>query len=126
MKIHIFFFFSSRRRHTRWTGDWSSDVCSSDLLFSGEHFVAVFEGRRWSLQPKLPQVHDPIRQVGRPTVAGRIPDFADLHLCFRPHTHITPSRVLPNLALRFLPAKMLASPLHKLTMTVFLGRYKCS
>src|SRR5690348_18080359 len=26
------FFFSSRRRHTRWTGDWSSDVCSSDLL----------------------------------------------------------------------------------------------
>src|SRR5438876_11970774 len=26
-----YFFFSSRRRHTRWTGDWSSDVCSSDL-----------------------------------------------------------------------------------------------
>src|SRR5438876_3587470 len=25
------FFFSSRRRHTRWTGDWSSDVCSYDL-----------------------------------------------------------------------------------------------
>src|SRR6266487_534031 len=24
-------FFSSRRRHTRWTGDWNSDVCSSDL-----------------------------------------------------------------------------------------------
>src|SRR6266581_5510736 len=24
------FCFSSRRRHTRWTGDWSSDVCSSD------------------------------------------------------------------------------------------------
>src|SRR5438876_6113132 len=24
-------FFSSRRRHTSWTGDWSSDVCSSDL-----------------------------------------------------------------------------------------------
>src|SRR5256885_15234606 len=28
----IFFFFSSRRRHTRLQGDWSSDVCSSDLL----------------------------------------------------------------------------------------------
>src|SRR5690348_18258451 len=27
----MYFFFSSRRRHTRWTGDWSSDVCSSDL-----------------------------------------------------------------------------------------------
>src|SRR6266487_4171171 len=31
MRIHMCFFFSSRRRHTRWTGDWSSDVCSSDL-----------------------------------------------------------------------------------------------
>src|SRR5438876_10999533 len=27
----VVFFFSSRRRHTIWTGDWSSDVCSSDL-----------------------------------------------------------------------------------------------
>src|SRR5688500_20212008 len=27
-----FFFFSSRRRHTRLQGDWSSDVCSSDLV----------------------------------------------------------------------------------------------
>src|SRR5256886_8785735 len=30
-----FFFFSSRRRHTRFDCDWSSDVCSSDLLLSG-------------------------------------------------------------------------------------------
>src|SRR5256885_13076 len=29
--INVFFFFSSRRRHTRLQGDWSSDVCSSDL-----------------------------------------------------------------------------------------------
>src|SRR2546421_2812428 len=28
----LFFFFSSRRRHTRSDRDWSSDVCSSDLL----------------------------------------------------------------------------------------------
>src|SRR5690242_21853537 len=28
----MFFFFSSRRRHTRLTCDWSSDVCSSDLM----------------------------------------------------------------------------------------------
>src|SRR5439155_17674688 len=28
------FFFSSRRRHTRWPRDWSSDVCSSDLRSS--------------------------------------------------------------------------------------------
>src|SRR5690242_3032351 len=30
--MNINFFFSSRRRHTRLTCDWSSDVCSSDLL----------------------------------------------------------------------------------------------
>src|SRR2546426_8763621 len=30
----FFFFFSSRRRHTRLQGDWSSDVCSSDLTSS--------------------------------------------------------------------------------------------
>src|SRR5437870_8437502 len=30
----LFFFFSSRRRHTRWPRDWSSDVCSSDLFAS--------------------------------------------------------------------------------------------
>src|SRR3989440_3668802 len=30
----FFFFFSSRRRHTRSDRDWSSDVCSSDLLGS--------------------------------------------------------------------------------------------
>src|SRR5207253_6597320 len=28
------FFFSSRRRHTRWPRDWSSDVCSSDLIMN--------------------------------------------------------------------------------------------
>src|SRR2546430_11071275 len=31
----MFFFFSSRRRHTRFDCDWSSDVCSSDLEPSG-------------------------------------------------------------------------------------------
>src|SRR5690606_39867473 len=32
----VFFFFSSRRRHTRFSRDWSSDVCSSDLLVEAE------------------------------------------------------------------------------------------
>ena len=32
------FFFSSRRRHTRFTSDWSSDVCSSDL---GEGYIGI-------------------------------------------------------------------------------------
>src|SRR5690606_41069910 len=34
--LSLFFFFSSRRRHTRFSRDWSSDVCSSDLI-SGLH-----------------------------------------------------------------------------------------
>src|SRR5437762_10022364 len=36
----FFFFFSSRRRHTRYIGDWSSDVCSSDLR-SGRNYNGV-------------------------------------------------------------------------------------
>src|SRR6266571_8131172 len=39
----LLFFFSSRRRHTRLTCDWSSDVCSSDLLIPGEQ-VRTGEG----------------------------------------------------------------------------------
>src|SRR5207253_6929714 len=36
------FFFSSRRRHTRWPRDWSSDVCSSDLGQAREPAEASF------------------------------------------------------------------------------------
>src|SRR6266481_6745557 len=36
------FFFSSRRRHTRWNCDWSSDVCSSDLVIDHSVQVDVF------------------------------------------------------------------------------------
>src|SRR5437879_13649090 len=42
------FFFSSRRRHTRYIGDWSSDVCSSDL----EH-VLLHEGQQVPIAPQL-------------------------------------------------------------------------
>src|SRR3989454_8038177 len=44
MLLLFFFFFSSRRRHTRLQGDWSSDVCSSDLnlpVESGIQVVAI-------------------------------------------------------------------------------------
>src|SRR5258706_10419212 len=36
----FFFFFSSRRRHTRLVSDWSSDVCSSDLVSSARSLMA--------------------------------------------------------------------------------------
>src|SRR5256886_4996539 len=39
LAVTLFFFFSSRRRHTRFDCDWSSDVCSSDL-FSGDLYLA--------------------------------------------------------------------------------------
>src|SRR5256885_10880614 len=39
---HVVFFFSSRRRHTRLQGDWSSDVCSSDLTLG--------DGRQYFIQ----------------------------------------------------------------------------
>src|SRR5690242_21863723 len=37
----MIFFFSSRRRHTRLTCDWSSDVCSSDLLVLDREYMTV-------------------------------------------------------------------------------------
>src|ERR1022692_117865 len=37
----FFFFFSSRRRHTRLQGDWSSDVCSSDLNDAGSLSIGL-------------------------------------------------------------------------------------
>ena len=43
------FFFSSRRRHTRFTSDWSSDVCSSDLItFLGVTFKPNTDDMRQS------------------------------------------------------------------------------
>src|SRR5437868_14250724 len=41
--VFLFFFFSSRRRHTRSKRDWSSDVCSSDLPTGPSHDMAVAE-----------------------------------------------------------------------------------
>src|SRR5690625_6744524 len=35
------FFFSSRRRHTRWPRDWSSDVCSSDLNLARNGYSTI-------------------------------------------------------------------------------------
>src|SRR6266446_2103453 len=53
--VRIGFFFSSRRRHTRLQGDWSSDVCSSDLLEMPAGIITVrAAGDRWTLQAKAP------------------------------------------------------------------------
>src|SRR5699024_8605671 len=63
------FFFSSRRRHTRSNRDWSSDVCSSDLLeppCPGKGYAGVCRGRAilagghlvsslWGLKTRAPR-----------------------------------------------------------------------
>src|SRR5690625_3918064 len=68
------FFFSSRRRHTRWPRDWSSDVCSSDLpgscLLGGkakrdERLARVREGKRSSGQAAMKTF-----EASRPTVGA--------------------------------------------------------
>src|SRR6266436_8598715 len=51
----IFFFFSSRRRHTRCSRDWSSDVCSSDLNPLPIRFVHEYNPRQVL---KVDLVHD--------------------------------------------------------------------
>src|SRR6266436_6666025 len=40
----VFFFFSSRRRHTRCSRDWSSDVCSSDLCSTSRVVIVAGKG----------------------------------------------------------------------------------
>src|SRR2546429_8961366 len=47
----MFFFFSSRRRHTRCSRDWSSDVCSSDLDVNGlwHTLTEHWDGPAWSV-----------------------------------------------------------------------------
>src|SRR5256885_12802706 len=77
MIVTSFFFFSSRRRHTRLQGDWSSDVCSSDLDRTAPErcFPAI----------PLPQVPEPRVALGehRLLQLGGLPLFppvgADVH-----------------------------------------------
>src|SRR2546427_5834229 len=56
----VFFFFSSRRRHTRFDCDWSSDVCSSDLVVLRGGFVPALEREAESLE-KLAQAFQLLR-----------------------------------------------------------------
>src|SRR6266498_5598169 len=46
MRAYVRFFFSSRRRHTRSLRDWTSDVCSSDLVLRGQDLAARVRRRR--------------------------------------------------------------------------------
>src|SRR5690606_40099468 len=78
---YFLFFFSSRRRHTRFSRDWSSDVCSSDL----DRLVLTNEPSGEPVQVVTPAVGDagvdpgslparlcPVRSV-TPGLAGKLP-----------------------------------------------------
>src|SRR5439155_17553466 len=71
------FFFSSRRRHTRWPRDWSSDVCSSDLAH-GEVPTPAFMpvGTKGTVKTVDPEE---LRALGTPILLGNT-----YHLHFRP------------------------------------------
>src|SRR3989449_9037452 len=61
----IGFFFSSRRRHTRCSRDWSSDVCSSDLSIHEVLEWTVDQAlRRFHRQPRLARALWHLQQVG--------------------------------------------------------------
>src|SRR5205085_8397499 len=63
---YVFFFFSSRRRHTRFDCDWSSDVCSSDLasLYIGNVMLLVLNLPMVGLWVKLLKIPKPQLYAG--------------------------------------------------------------
>src|SRR6266487_411588 len=84
----LLFFFSSRRRHTRWTGDWSSDVCSSDLVgivgLDDEPLAAVVHAQAQRGPAALDELHaEKVFAETRPIleVAGAQPDIAERLQC---------------------------------------------
>src|SRR3712207_3786332 len=53
MNEQYLFFFSSRRRHTRYWRDWSSDVCSSDLRAIIEAAIQVKKEKGYNIVPEI-------------------------------------------------------------------------
>src|ERR671934_1173512 len=85
---NILLLFSSRRRHTRYIGDWSSDVCSSDLRAPDEQLV-----RRARLG--VDQRAEPLRRLRE--AAARVLEVADAQLETRRRRGRTPEQALAGL-----------------------------
>src|SRR5256886_12619901 len=66
LSAHYLFFFSSRRRHTRFDCDWSSDVCSSDLVMDFFAPPIVFPNVTYTNQSALSTsaAHAQTKQIG--------------------------------------------------------------
>src|SRR2546430_7406701 len=69
--IFAFFFFSSRRRHTRFDCDWSSDVCSSDLTLVLVVLASVACALQASHQGVPAEVESVVTTVGEDAEEGR-------------------------------------------------------
>src|SRR5437870_2026156 len=76
MGVDVVFFFSSRRRHTRWPRDWSSDVCSSDLKESVFYGGAVHRQPFWN-QASLHDQFDRRRTLRKRILPDRSLDDLD-------------------------------------------------
>src|SRR5690606_5019487 len=78
--VSLFFFFSSRRRHTRFSRDWSSDVCSSDLeapLFRRHQQLVIGQAapqEERQARREL-EIADPPSLFSRPIVLGEVDEM---------------------------------------------------
>src|SRR5205809_7484130 len=80
--VELYFFFSSRRRHTRCSRDWSSDVCSSDLTLdrmspqerSFDHVVRQLGPGRFAVREQYRRDRSEERRVGKECRSRRSPD----------------------------------------------------
>src|SRR5262249_56638393 len=105
----ICFFFPSRRRHTRWVSDWSSDVCSSDLRRAlparRDAHAEVGELRHREVEParRLAQrVHEGVVTAVAVRARARAPAPGCEH---RSEEHTSELQSLTNLVCRLLLAK---------------------
>src|SRR5690606_40211216 len=104
-----FFFFSSRRRHTRFSRDWSSDVCSSDLttnpsLVAKNPDIAAHlqAGNKLSLQELLAEYKRIVSEISKliPQGSVSIEVYAD-----RSEEHTSELQSRENLVCRLLLEK---------------------
>src|SRR3712207_9187541 len=87
--FRVVFFFSSRRRHTRYWRDWSSDVCSSDLRSTVGTVTEIYDYLRL-LYARIGHPHCPV--CGRPIAGQSLEQIVDQVLRLPEGTKLTVNR----------------------------------
>src|SRR5690625_5639338 len=104
--MFLLFFFSSRRRHTRWPRDWSSDVCSSDLPAEMAFKASLPSGGEALVDRMLAADVDAVISPGRDSVVdGPAPWAAHLLMRDRKSTRLNSSHVAISYAVFCLKKK---------------------